>query len=430
MADQRSTVPMHQLHFLGGGNLREKHDTVIVGGGQAGLAMSYHLRQRGREHIILERRRVAERWRTERWDSLRFQLPNSWLELPGKPYTGTDTNGFTHHSDVVRFVVDYSEEIAAPIRTGVEVTSLSPDEGSGGYALETTDGQINARHVVIATGPFQRPMIPDYSRAVPSNVYQTDATHYRNPAELPPGSVLVVGSGNSGCQIADELLRSGRRVFFAISRHSSVPRRYRGKDLIWWYENLGRFDVNIDTFPGRRYPPTTIMTGVDGGYDLDPRRLGHAGATLIGRVLGITDGTLALADDADELLAAADKSYAGFIAAADVLAATLSTSSELHQEEAPAPLPPLRLDGIRRLNLREENIGTIIWANGYGYNFDWLKLPITDTNGAPIQQRGVTTCPGVYFLGLHWMHTFRSAILSFVGRDAAYLADHMDHLAL
>lgn len=273
-------------------------------------------------------------------------------------------------------------------------------------------------------------MIPDYSRAVPSNVYQTDATHYRNPAELPPGSVLVVGSGNSGCQIADELLRSGRRVFFAISRHSSVPRRYRGKDLIWWYENLGRFDVNIDTFPGRRYPPTTIMTGVDGGYDLDPRRLGHAGATLIGRVLGITDGTLALADDADELLAAADKSYAGFIAAADVLAATLSTSSELHQEEAPAPLPPLRLDGIRRLNLREENIGTIIWANGYGYNFDWLKLPITDTNGAPIQQRGVTTCPGVYFLGLHWMHTFRSAILSFVGRDAAYLADHMDHLAL
>ena len=154
------------------------------------------------------------------------------------------------------------------------------------------------------------------------------------------------------------------------------------------------------------------------------------GATLFGRVLGIADGALALADDADQSLKAADKSYAVFIEAADALAATPSINSELQPKEESAPLPPLRIDGIRRLNLREENIGTIIWANGYGYNFDWLKLPITDANGVPIQQRGVTACPGVYFLGLHWMHTFRSAILSFVGRDAAYLADHIDHLAL
>ena len=250
------------------------------------------------------------------------------------------------------------------------------------------------------------------------------------PENLPPGAVLVVGSGNSGCQIADELLRSGRRVFLAVSRHSRVPRRYRGKDVIWWYENLGRFDVNIDTFPGRRYPPTIIMTGMDGGYDLDPRRLGDAGATLLGRVLGIADGTLALAEDAGQLLAAADTSNAGFIEAADTLAARPPMSSELQPKEESVPLPPLRVDGIRKLNLREENIGTIIWANGYGYSFDWLKLPITDANGVPIQQRGVTACPGVYFLGLHWMHTFRSAILSFVGRDAAYLADHIDHLAL
>ncbi len=164
--------------------------------------MSYHLRQRSREHIILERRRIAERWRTERWDSLRFQLPNRWLELPGKPYAGSDPDGFTHHSDVVRFIVDYAAEISAPVRTGVEVTSLSPDEGSGGYALETTDGQITAWHVVIATGPFQRSMIPDYSRAVPSDVYQTDATHYRNPAELPPGAALGATPGAGGGWVA------------------------------------------------------------------------------------------------------------------------------------------------------------------------------------------------------------------------------------
>jgi putative flavoprotein involved in K+ transport len=410
--------------------LREKHDTVIVGGGQAGLAMSYHLRERGREHIILERRRVAERWRTERWDSLRFQLPNRWLELPGKPYAGTDPNGFTHHSDVVRFIVDYAAEIAAPVRTGVEVTSLSPGEASGGYAVETTDGKITARHVVIATGPFQRPLIPDYSAAVPSSVYQTDATRYRNPAELPPGAVLIVGTGNSGCQIADELLHSGRRVFLAVGRHSRAPRRYRGKDLIWWYESLGRFDVSVDTFPGRRYPPTSIMTGINGGYDLDPRRLGGAGVSLLGRVLDINDGTLALADDVEKLLAAADNSYATFIEAADRLAATPEMRSEVDQTEVPAPLPPPRVDNIRRLNLREENIRTIIWTNGFGYSFDWVTLPIFDDKGAPVQQRGVTACPGVYFLGLHWMHTFRSAILSFVGRDASYLADHIDRLTL
>ena len=294
--------------------------------------MSYHLRQRGLEHIILERRRVAERWRTERWDSLRFQLPNRWLELPGKPFAGIDVDGFTHHTDVVRFIIDYAAEIAAPVRTGVEVTSLIPAEAAGGYLLETTGGPITARHVVIATGPFQRPLIPQYSRSVPSSVDQVDATHYRNPSDLPPGAVLVVGSGNSGCQIADELLRSGRRVFLAVSRHTRVPRRYRGKDIIWWYENLGRFDVNVDTFPGRRYPPTSIMTGVNGGYDLDPRRLGSAGATLLGRVQGVDDGRLALAGDAESLIAAADQSHAAFIEAADKWAATPETCCEVDEK--------------------------------------------------------------------------------------------------
>jgi putative flavoprotein involved in K+ transport len=409
--------------------MREKHDTVIVGGGQAGLVMSYHLRQRGREHVVLERRRIAERWRTERWDSLRFQLPNTWLELPGKRYAGPEPDGFVHHSDVLRFVLDYAAEIAAPVRTGVEVTRLAANANVGGYVLETTDGRIEARHVVIATGPFQRPLVPGYSAAIPGSVQQIDANQYRNPEQLPSGAVLVIGSGNSGCQIADELLRAGRHVYLAVSRHTRVPRRYRGRDIIWWFEKLGRFDVQIDTLPGRKYPPTTIMTGIDGGYDLSPLHLGHAGVSLLGRVLGVSDGVLATDGDGEELLAAADRSHDSFIAAADALASTPDMDGKLQRKEALPALPSAKVEDVRALNLAERDIGTIIWACGYGYSYDWLKLPVTDAGGTPIQQRGVTTCPGVYFLGLHWMHTFRSAILSFVGRDAGYIADHMDGLA-
>lgn len=409
--------------------MREEHDTVIVGAGQAGLAMSHHLQQHGREHIILERRRIAERWRTERWDSLRFQLPNAWLGLPGKSYGGTDPDGFTHYLDVVRFILDYAAEIEAPVRTGVEVTSLNREQDQGVYVLETSEGRVCSRHVVIATGPFQRPLTPDFSQSIPPFVFQVHATHYRNPEELPSGAVLVVGTGNSGCQIADELLRSGRQVFLAVSRHSRAPRRYRGKDVIWWYEKLGRFDVNVESFPERKYPPTSIMTGINGGYDLDPLHLGRAGAILIGRVLAIDGETLGLADDVGELLAVADRSYAGFIEAADTLADMPAMQSEVTPKEAGAPLPAPSIDTLRTLDLRKENIRALVWANGYDFGFNWVKLPIIDARGAPIQQRGVTSSPGVYFLGLHWMHTFRSAILPFMGRDACYIADHIDRLA-
>lgn len=407
--------------------MREKHDTVIIGGGQAGLAMSYHLSQRRREHLVLERRRIAERWRTERWDSLRFQLPNWALDLPGKAYDGPDPEGFSHHEDVLRFVLDYAQEIGAPVRTGIDVTRLSQGEDDL-YSLDTSDGPIEARHVVIATGPFQHALIPNFSRAIPASVLQIDAAHYRSPEQLPKGAVLVVGSGNSGCQIADEVFRSGRRVLLAISRHVRVPRRYRGRDLIWWYENLGRFDVNIETFPDRRYPPTTIMTGIGGGYDLAPRHLGSTGVTLLGRLRGAADGTLEFAGDAAEILAAADRGHDGFIESAEALAATPIMRSALEHEEPPAPLPPIQVHGTRRLDLRQEDIGTIIWACGHRFGFDWVHLPVIDANGVPVQRRGVTPCNGVYFLGLHWMHTFRSAILTFVGRDAAYLAEHIDRL--
>ncbi len=410
--------------------MREQHDTVIIGGGQAGLAMSFQLRARGREHVILERRRMAERWRSERWNSLYFQFPNWAVRLPGMSYSGDDADGFLHHTGIIRFIEDYAAQIDAPVREDTEVTVLRQYPETGGYVAETANGEISARRVVIATGPFQRPLIPDFSKNLPASIYQVDATHYRSPDELPRGAVLVVGSGASGCQIADELVQSGRTVFLSVSRHRRVPRRYRGKDMMWWFERMGRLDVTIDAFPGRKYPPSTVVTGVNGGYDIDVRRFAAAGVNVLGHVQGISDGTLALASDANQVLAEADTAYTDFISTADKLVSSSGLQSLLKEDDSrPPPIDPAEIDGVQALNLRDANIRSVIWATGHRFDFDWVKLPVFDANGAPVQQRGVTHCPGVYFLGLHWMHTFRSGLFSFVGEDAAYLAEHMDAAA-
>ena len=406
--------------------MKDQHDTVIIGGGQAGLAMSFRLRELGREHVVLERRRLAERWRSERWDSLRFQFPSWSLRLPGMPHSGDDLDGFLHHTLITRFIEDYAAKINAPVREGTEVTALRQIPGMG-YKVETSNGEISARRVVIATGPFQRPFVPNFSKNLPASIYQADATNYRNPDELPQGAVLVVGSGASGCQIADELLQSGRTVFLSVSRHRRVPRRYRGKDMMWWFERMGRFDVTIDAFPGQKYPPSTVVTGMNGGYDVDVRRFAAAGMNVIGHAQGIADGSLSLATDANHILAEADKAYTDFISRAGKLVSSSDLQSSLKDDDSqPPPENPEEIGGIQRLNLRDTNIRAVIWATGHRFDFDWVKLPVIDANGAPVQQRGVTSCRGVYFLGLHWMHTFKSGLLSFVGEDAAYLADHMD----
>jgi putative flavoprotein involved in K+ transport len=399
------------------------HDTIIVGAGQAGLAMSYHLRTRGRDQVLLERHRIAERWRTERWDSLAFQMPNCTLSLPGLDYSGDDPDGFAHHEDILRFIETYAVEIRAPVRSGVTVKALRRGTGSGRYDLETSTGPVSANNVVIATGPFQRPKIPKIAAVAPESVFQTDPTQYKSPKSLPDGAVLVVGSGASGCQIADELLRSGSRVYLSLGRHRYAPRRYRGRDVIWWLDALGRFDVPVDSFPDRRYPPPIVITGFAGGYDLYPRRLGSEGAVLLGRVIGIDDGRIYLADDANPLLEHADNSCADFISAADNLGDSIGVPATDGDAPPPHPHPPVK--PIQSLDLHDEGISSIVWATGYDFDFDWVKLPVLDPSGAPVQTRGITQCPGVYFLGLNWMHTFRSGLLSYVGQDAAFLADHI-----
>jgi putative flavoprotein involved in K+ transport len=388
--------------------------------------MSAVLQQRGREHVVLERGRVGGRWRTERWESLRFQFPNWSLELPGYAYSGDDANGFAHWSEILRLIEDYAAGIRAPVREHTEVSGLRADDG--GFVLSVSDGAIHARQVVVATGPFQRPRIPQFSRDVMPWVLQTDPTRYRRPQDLPDGAVLVVGSGASGCQIADELLRAGRTVFLSVSRHRRVPRRFRGKDVYWWLERMGRFAQTIDSFPDRMWPPGIVVTGVSGGYDVDVRQMAADGAVVLGRIIGTSDGRLTIARNANEFLDEADATFAGFLTAAREFAAAHS-DSELADDEPAEVTVPARFTEVESLDLRRENAAAIVWATGYGYDYGWLQCPVFDDRGRPLQQRGVTPVPGLYFLGLHWMHTIESGLLCGVGSDANYLAEQMDLVA-
>ena len=407
--------------------MREHYDTVVIGGGQAGLAMSAVLKQHGREHLVLERGQLAGRWRTERWDSLRFQFPNWALELPGYAYLGEDPHGFAHWREILGILEDYAASMRAPVREDTEVTRLHA--AGGELVLSVPNGSIHARRVVVATGPFQKPHIPQFSRDVARSVFQTDPTRYRSPADLPEGAVLVVGSGASGSQIADELLRAGRAVFLSVSRHRRVPRRFRGKDVWWWLEQMGRLIQTIDSFPGRQWPPGIVVTGISGGYDVDVRQMANDGIRVLGRVLGVSDGTLVVARNANEVLDEADTAYASFVAAAREFAAG-NPDLELAADEVTRPeaLPP-RIAEVESLDLRRERVSAIVWATGYDHDYGWLTAPVLDAQGRPLQQRGVSSVPGLYFLGLHWMHTIKSGLLSGVGVDARYLAEHMDAMA-
>jgi putative flavoprotein involved in K+ transport len=405
----------------------ETIETVIVGGGQAGLAMSYCLDQRGLEHVILERGRVAERWRSERWDSLCFQAPNWNVRLPGFAHQAADPDAFAPRDDIVRYIEGYACAIGAPIRCGVAATSLRQKPGSTRLVIETTAGRFEARNVVIATGPFQ---IPAASAISCRKTLQLHSSQYRNPELLPPGAVLVIGSGNSGCQIAEELSAS-RRVYLSVSGHQRTPRRYRGKDCIWWNLALGDADRTVEQRVDAQ--PSRLMTGVGGGHDIDLRRLAANGVVLLGRVLGERDDRLTLATDLGENLARGDASLVALMRRCDdhVVANALDFPAPDSCAETP-PDPNEVADPILTLDLATAGISTIIWATGFQYDFSWIDLPIfgsctEPSNRVPNHTRGITRVPGVYFLGLPWLYKWKSAFLFGVGEDAEYLAQLIAH---
>jgi putative flavoprotein involved in K+ transport len=400
----------------------ERVETLVIGGGQAGLTMSHRLAQRGLPHLVLERGRIAERWRSERWDGLHFQFPNWSVRLPDFPFAHADPDAFATSQQILDYITAYAEFIAPSIRCGIEVTRLIRSDDASGFVAQMPSGAIEARNVVVATGPYQRPVMPQLFEGA-ANLFQIHASRYRAPDQLPPGAVLVVGAGASGAQIAEELHRAGRRVFLSIGRHNRLPRRYRGRDLIWWLAEMRIDQTPVEQRGPRRLLP--VISGAHGGRTVDFRRFAADGIMLLGRVTSAHAGVVEIAPDLAENIANGDLHYATFLDIVD----TYVREHALNCPEDPGarrrwPDPPGVLDPLRRLDLQTESIHAAIWATGYGVDFGWIDIPVF-AQGEPVHVRGVTDMPGLYFLGLQWLSRMNSSFLSGVGDDAAGLADHI-----
>lgn len=381
--------------------------------------MSHQLKQRGRPHLVLERHRIAERWRSERWEGLRFQFPNWSVRLPDFPFPHDDPDGFSTVGDIVRFIDAYAAFVAPPIRCGVEATALR-SHGSV-FRVETSTGAIDADNIVVATGPYQRALIPDL--LANSGIFQVHASRYRAPQQLPDGAVLIVGAGASGAQIAEELLLAGRRVFLSVGQHRRMPRRYRGRDLIWWLDQMGLDRVPVE----KRGPPQPLplITGAEGGHTIDFRDFMARGVTLLGRAETVRDGVMVFSDDLAASLAEGDAAYAGFLDLVDQFVAREGLDVPIEPGARGLSTPTPLSEPVHQLDLTASGVGSVIWSTGYGFDLGWIDLPVLDAKGAPLHRHGISDVPGLYFLGLQWLSRMSSSFLSGVGDDAARLADHI-----
>jgi putative flavoprotein involved in K+ transport len=401
----------------------ESVEVLVVGGGQAGLAMSEHLTRAGIPHLVLERNGIAQRWRSERWDSLVANGPAWHDRFPGLEFTDLDQDAFAPKERVADYFAAYAEKFRAPIRCGVEVTSVRRNTGRPGFGAETSDGVIDATYVVAATGPFQRPVIP---AVVPDDAgpVQIHSNAYRNPQQLPDGAVLVVGAGSSGAQIADELVRSGRRVYLSIGAHDRPPRRNRGRDFVWWLGVLGKWDAEA---PGRDTEHVTIVvSGAYGGNTVDFRDLAARGMVLLGRTASFGGGVMRFATDLGVNIAKGDANYLSLLDEAD--AYVERTGLDLEEEPEArrlGPAPDSVTNPILELDLAAAGVTSIVWATGFAVDYSWLQVDAFDDRGRPQHRRGVSSQPGVYFLGLPWLSRRGSSFIWGVWHDAKHVADHI-----
>lgn len=400
-------------------------DTLVVGAGQAGIAASAHLQRHGISHLVVERDRVAESWRSRRWDALVANGP-AWHDcFPGMRFPRSGPEGFPPKDEVAEALAEFAAERQSPIRTGVEVQSLQRVRGRSGFVIETSQGPIEAQNVICATGAFQHPVFPELIPDA-AGLAQLHSADYRNPDQLDDGAVLVVGAGSSGGQIADELQRAGRKVFLCVGPHDRPPRAYRGRDYCWWLGVLGLWDIPAKA-PGTEHV-TISVSGARGGETVDFRKLAHRGMTLLGRVSGYDDGKLMIDDDLAKNIAGGDAYYLDMLAQADAYAERFGLDLPDEPEAHILPEDPACLtDPVLELDLAREGITTVLWATGYRQDFSWIDLPDAfDPKGAPYHQRGVSPEPGLYFLGLPWQSRRGSTFIWGVWHDAAHVADQIE----
>ncbi len=400
----------------------EHHTVAVVGGGQAGLSVSWYLARDGIDHVVLERASTAHEWSDARWDSFCLVTPNWQCRLPGFPYAGEDPDGFMVRDEVVAYLRAYRASFDPPVREGVEVTDLDR-RADGVFVLDTSAGELTADQVVIATGGYHRPIVPRWAERLPEAVTQVHSSRYRRPDQLPDGAVLVVGSGQSGAQIAEDLHLAGRRVHLCVGSAPRVARTHRGRDVVAWVSDMGRYDIGVADLPDggrRRYKTNEYVTGRDGGRDIDLRAFARDGMRLYGHLLGLRAGVLETADDLAANLDAADRYNDGILDSIDgwITAHGIDAPGQARYTPVWRPAP----DPERDIDLATAGITSVVWAIGYRPDHSWVRLPAFDGRGHPQHDRGVTSVAGLYVLGLPWLHTWGSGRFAGIARDAAHLA--------
>lgn len=405
--------------------MQQHYSVIIVGGGQSGLSMSYCLKQKGIDHIIFEKKEIGYSWKAKRWDSFCLVTPNWQCRLPGYAYPGPDPHGFMPRHDIVQYIKDYAAAFAAPVEEGVEVLKLRKNKAQDVFEVSTTIGDYTADQVVIAAGYYHKPKIPAIATRLPEHVVQLHSSEYKNPESLPDKAVLVVGTGQSGCQIAEDLHFAGKQVHLCVGGAPRSARTYRGKDVVAWLDQMGYYDLTIDQHPQKeqaRHKTNHYVTGRDGGREIDLRQLALDGMQLYGRLKDIKGTQIEFQDDLKQNLDQAD-------AVAESIKRTIDQFIDQHQISAPTESPyvpawePTR--PVLELDYEQANIGTVIWSIGYEPDFCWVELPVFDGKGYPGHDRGVTEIWGLYFLGLPWLYTWGSGRFSGIARDAMHLADYI-----
>lgn len=401
------------------------YPVLVIGGGQAGLSVSYYLKAMGLEHLVFEKNTVMHSWKKERWDSFTLVTPNWQCDLPGLPYDGNDPHGFMTRDETVAYLERFAAKVKAPIREGVAVTYVSTDE-DGIYHVTTSDGGYTADQVVVASGGCHIPVIPRMAERIPHWIFQMHSAQYKNADQLSDGAILVVGSGQSGAQIAEDLHLSKRKVYLATGDAPRVSRFYRGRDVVDWLNDMGYYDLSVNEHPlGKDVRNNTnhYVTGRDGGRDIDLRRFALEGMELFGSMVDYDADNLIFKPNLGANLDKADSTLNKINARIDAWI----EQEDIVTEEGPSSYTPLWSPEQERteLNLTQSGITSIIWCIGFRPDFRWLDAPVFNGQGHPQHTRGVTNQPGLYFIGLPWLHTWGSGRFAGVRKDAEHLVDHI-----